>query len=57
MISHTDVGYAQKDGSDYGDVRPVPLVSKESHGPPKRWLRAKPLHSIMNEHKIIEMKV
>ena len=40
-----------------GDVSPVPLGSKESHGPPKRWLRAKSLHSIMNEHKMIEMKV
>jgi len=29
MISHTDVGYAQK--GDYGDVSPVPL---ESHNPP-----------------------
>jgi len=52
MISHADVG-----GSDYGDVSPVPLGSKESHDPPKRWLRAKSLHSIMNEHKMIEMKV
>ena len=39
----------QKGGSDYGDVSPVPL---ESHDP---W--AKSLHSIMNEHKMIEMKV
>ncbi|ADB86535.1 hypothetical protein [Saccharolobus islandicus] len=61
MISHADVGYAQKGGSDYGDVSPVPLGSKESHDPPTvklgRWLRAKSLHSIMNEHKMIEMKV
>jgi len=61
MISHTDVGYAQKGGSDYGDVSPVPLGSKESHDPPTvkfdRWLRAKSLHSTMNEHKMIEMKV
>jgi hypothetical protein len=58
MISHTDVGYAQKGGSDW-DVSPVPLGSKESHDPPtaSRWLRAKSLHSIMNEHKMIEMKV
>nr|WP_252973013.1 transposase [Saccharolobus solfataricus] len=40
-----------------GDVSPVPLGSKESHDPPKRWLRAKSLHSIMNDHKMIEMKV
>jgi hypothetical protein len=61
MISHADVGYAQKGGSDYGDVSPVPLGSKESHDPPTvkfgRWLRAKSLHLIMNEHKMIEMKV
>ena len=49
MNSHADVGYAQKGGGDYGDVSPVPL---ESHDP---W--AKSLHSIMNEHKMIEMKV
>ncbi|WP_187146877.1 RNA-guided endonuclease InsQ/TnpB family protein [Saccharolobus islandicus] len=40
-----------------GDVSPVSLGSKESHDPPIRWLRAKSLHSIMNEHKMIEMKV
>ena len=42
-----------------GDVSPVPLGSKESHDPPtlSRWLRAKSLHSIMNEHKMIKMKV
>jgi hypothetical protein len=61
MISHTDVGYAQKGGSDCRDVSPVPLGSKESHDPPTvkfgRWLRAKSLHSIMNEHKIIEIRV
>ena len=61
MISHTDVGYAQKGGSDYGDVSPMPLGSKESPDPPTvkfgRWLRAKSLHSIMNEHKMIEMRV
>ena len=44
----------RKGGSDYGDVSPVPL---ESRDPPKRWLRAKSLHSIMNEHKMIEMEV
>jgi len=33
MISHTDVGYAQKGGSDCRDVSPVPLGSKESHDP------------------------
>ncbi|MFP3201490.1 MAG: hypothetical protein RXR43_04410 [Sulfolobus sp.] len=44
----------QKGGSDCGDVSPVPL---ESHDPPKRWLRAKSLHSIMNYHKINEMIV
>jgi len=59
MISHTDVGYAQKGEGDYGDVSPVPLGSKESHDPPtvSGWLRAKSLHSIMNYHKMIEMKV
>ena len=44
-----------------GDVSPVPLGSKESHDPSTvkfgRWLRAKSLHSIMNEYKMIEMKV
>jgi len=42
-----------------GDVSPVPLGSKESHDPPtlSGWLRAKSLHSIMNEHKMIEMRV
>nr|WP_241208534.1 hypothetical protein [Sulfolobus islandicus] len=49
--------YAQKGESDYGDVSPVPLGSNESHDPPKRWLRAKYLHSIMIEDKMIEMKV
>ncbi len=49
MISHADVGYAQKGEGDYGDVSPVPL---ESHDP-----RAKSLHSIMIEDKMIEMKV
>ena len=41
------------------DVSPVPLGSKESHGPPtvSRWLRAKSLHSIMNEDKMNEMIV
>ena len=57
MISHADVGYAQKGGSDYRNVSPVPLGSKESHDPPKRWLRAKSLHSIMIEDKMSEMKV
>jgi len=44
-----------------GDVSPVPLGSKESHDPPTvelgRWLRAKSLHSIMIERKMIEMRV
>ncbi len=42
-----------------GDVSPVPLGSKESHDPPivSRWLRAKSLHLIINERKMIEMKV
>jgi hypothetical protein len=59
MISHADVGYAQKGEGDYGDVSPVPLGSKESHDPPtvSGWLRAKFLHSIMNYHKMSEMKV
>jgi hypothetical protein len=59
MISHIDLDYAQKGGSDYGDVSPVPLGSKESHDPPtlSRWWRAKFLHSTMNEHKMIEMKM
>jgi len=61
MISHADVGYAQKGGSDYGDVTPVPLGSKESHDSSTvkfgRWLRAKSLHSIMIEDKMSEMKV
>jgi len=59
MISHADVGYAQKGEGDYGDVSPVPLGSKESHDPPtvSGWLRAKSLHSIMNDHKMSEMKV
>ena len=61
MISHADVGYAQKGGSDCRDVSPVPLGSKESHDPPTvelgRWLRAKSLHSIVIERKMIEMRV
>ncbi|MBB5254231.1 RNA-guided endonuclease InsQ/TnpB family protein [Sulfurisphaera ohwakuensis] len=44
-----------------GDVSPVPLGSKESHDPLTvklgRWLRAKSLHQIMIEDKMIEMKV
>jgi len=44
MISHADGG-----GSDYGDVNPVPLGSRDP------W--AKSLHSVMNEHKMSEMKV
>jgi hypothetical protein len=44
MISHTDVG---KKGEGIRDVSTVPLGSKESHDPPKKWLRAKSLHSIM----------
>ena len=46
MISHADVGYGE---GDYGDVSPVPL---EFQDPPKRWLRAKSLHSIMSEMKV-----
>ncbi|WP_218260268.1 hypothetical protein [Saccharolobus shibatae] len=62
MIPYADVGYAQKDeGENCGDVSPVPLGSKESHDPPTiklgRWLRAKSLHSITIEDKMIEMKV
>ena len=59
MTPHTDVGYAQKGGSDCRDVSHMPFGSKESHDPPtlSGWLRAKSLHSIMNEHKMIEMKV
>ncbi|WP_080513461.1 hypothetical protein [Saccharolobus islandicus] len=62
MISHADVGYAQKGGSkNYGDVSPVLLGSNESHDPSTvkfgRWLRAKSLHSIMIEDKMSEMKV
>jgi len=34
MISHADVGYAQKGGSDCRDVSSVPLGSKESHDLP-----------------------
>ena len=33
MISHADVGYAQKGESDCRDVSSVPLGSKESHDP------------------------
>ncbi|MBB5253406.1 hypothetical protein [Sulfurisphaera ohwakuensis] len=54
MISHTDVGYAQKGEGDNGDVSPVPLGSKESHDP--QWLRTKSLHSLI-EDKMSEMKV
>jgi hypothetical protein len=59
MISHADVGYAQKGEGDCRDVSPVLLGSKESHDPltVSRWLRAKSLRSIMNEHKMSEMKV
>ncbi|ESQ24159.1 MAG: transposase [uncultured Acidilobus sp. JCHS] len=43
------------------DGGPVPLGPKESHDPPTvklgRWLRAKSLHSIMTDHKMIEMRV
>ncbi|MFP3202966.1 MAG: hypothetical protein RXR43_12285 [Sulfolobus sp.] len=38
-------------GSDCRDVSPVQLESHDQH------MRAKSLHSIMNEHKMIEMKV
>ena len=59
MTSHTDVGYAQKGGSDCRDMSPVPFGSKKSHDPPtvSGWLRAKSLHSIMNEDKMNEMIV
>ena len=59
VISHADMGYAQKGERDCRDMSPDPLGSKESHDPPtlSRWLRAKSLRSIMNEHKMIEMKV
>ena len=58
MISHTDVGYAQKGEGDYGDVSPVPLESHDSSTVKfGRWLRAKSLHSIMIDHKMSEMKV
>ena len=46
MTPRADVGYGE---GDYGDVS---LVQLESHDPPKRWLRAKSLHSIMNEMKV-----
>ncbi|WP_432518165.1 RNA-guided endonuclease InsQ/TnpB family protein [Saccharolobus islandicus] len=54
---HRDVVALYNLAKRAGDVSPVPLGSKESHDPPIRWLRAKSLHSIMNEHKMIEMKV
>ena len=59
MISHTDVGYAQKGEGDYGNVSPMPLGLKESHDPPtvSGWLRGKSLYSIMNEDKMNEMIV
>ena len=56
MTSHTDVGYAQKGGSDCRDVSHVLLGSKESHDPPAEWLRAKSLLD-HDENKMIEMKV
>jgi len=56
---HRDVVALYNLAKRAGDVSPVPLGSKESHDPPtvSGWLRAKSLHSIMNEHKMIEMKV
>ena len=59
MVSHTDVDYAQKGGSDCRDVSHMPFGSKESHDPPtlSGWLRAKSLHSIMIQDETIEMKV
>ncbi|ACP49427.1 transposase, IS605 OrfB family [Sulfolobus islandicus Y.N.15.51] len=54
---HRDVVALYNLAKRAGDVSPVPLGSKESHDPPIRWLRAKSLHSIMNEHKMIETKV
>ncbi|WP_229709677.1 hypothetical protein [Vulcanisaeta souniana] len=54
-------GLCPRGSENSRDVSPVPLGSKESHDPPTvklgRWLRAKSLHSIMNEHKMNEMKV
>jgi putative transposase len=40
------------------DECPLQLGSKESRDPPtvSRWLRAKSLHLIMNEHKMSEMR-
>jgi len=56
---HRDVVALYNLAKRAGDVSPVPLGSKESHDPPtvSGWLRAKSLHSIMIEHKMIEMKV
>ena len=53
---HRDVVALYNLAKRAGDVSPVPL---ESHDPPtlSRWLRAKSLHSIMNEDKTNEMKV
>ncbi|WP_168065169.1 hypothetical protein [Sulfolobus sp. S-194] len=55
MIHHIYASYAQKSEADNEDASPVPLGSRESHDPPivkfGRWLRAKSLHSIMNEDK------
>ena len=59
MISHTDVGYAQKGGSDCRDVSHVLLGSKESHDPPtlSGWLRAKSLHFHFNHFMFIHDRV
>jgi len=59
MISHTEVDFTQKGGSDCEDMNLVSLGSKEFHDPPtvSGWLRAESLYSTMNKHKKIEMKV
>ncbi len=58
---HRDVVALYNLAKRAGDVSPVPLGSKESHDPPTvkfgRWLRAKSLHSIVIERKMIEMEV
>ncbi|ACP44877.1 hypothetical protein YG5714_0582 [Sulfolobus islandicus Y.G.57.14] len=59
VAPHRDVVALYNLARRAGDVSPVPLGSKESHDPPtvSGWLRAKSLHSIMNDYKMIEMKV
>jgi Putative transposase DNA-binding domain. len=52
---HEDAVALYNLGRRAGDVSQMPFGSKESYDPPTikldRWLRAKPLHSIMNEDK------